>query len=65
MECPNCRGTGEIRVKETCLVCHGGGTLTITDDYGNVRVIKCFTCQGTGQIEDTDTCPMCGGSGNV
>ncbi len=65
MEYPNCRGRGEVPVKEECSACHGTGEWTITDDYGQKRVIRCFTCRGRGYVEDMDVCSMCGGSGEV
>ncbi len=49
--CPQCSGTGEIRVSGPCAVCGGTGAVTVT----------CEACSGEGRLGAGSPCPRCQG----
>jgi molecular chaperone DnaJ len=62
VECPGCRGAGQVRTPETpCAHCRGAGHLRWA--RGHMVFSKpCAACQGTGR-QQMDRCARCAGHG--
>ena len=62
--CALCKGAatdphGILSRKSTCDLCHGMGTVSITDPH-----MPCRYCDGSGNISSS-SCPVCRGAGVV
>lgn len=73
-DCENCKGTGEIEVKEIqdkselCKKCDGKGMVRTWNPFSN-KLVKCSGCLGRGsvlrqvKIRQRKNCPTCNGTG--
>jgi DnaJ-class molecular chaperone len=57
IECPECKGSGEIVKSTDCKTCGGSGKI-----YRNHTILDCLDCND-GKIVETRTCEACNGIG--
>lgn len=58
IDCPDCKGLGEVEKHVSCERCNGTGEIQVTG-----KKIPCPPCKGLGKVTEQDVCGMCLGDG--